>query len=318
MSHHLIDISAPSCVITCRHGQLICRPDNGPERAVPMEDVGAVLINSFSATVHSRVFLEAVRCGTIIIFCEDFKPSSLVLPANRFTDTALTRAQLGLSPAARKALWMKTVTAKCLNQAAVAERFAPDLPQTRRLRQAAGSPRPDKESTCARLYWAAVSAHLGLRRFKRDRQRPGVNGLLNYGYAVLLARILQRLVAVGVDPVCGISHVVRERATPLAYDLMEPFRVAVDTRVAAWVRERQRELTDPRDRADETVFPVTPEFKRMVQGFTGVPAPYKRKELTLDHVIVQALQGFREAVLHRRPGAYTPWTLKDSRWDGSL
>jgi CRISPR-associated protein Cas1 len=79
---------------------------------------------------------------------------------------------------------------------------------------------------------------LGIADFTREREAGGVNALLNYGYAVLLSTMLQKLFGVGLDPTFGINHVVRERSTPLAYDLMEPFRPCVDWRVAQWVRER--------------------------------------------------------------------------------
>ena len=69
------------------------------------------------------------------------------------------------------------------------------------------------------------------------RAGGGLNHLLNYGYAVLLSTVLQKLFCVGLDPTFGISHVTRERSTPLAYDLMEPFRPCVDWRVATWVRQ---------------------------------------------------------------------------------
>ncbi len=61
--------------------------------------------------------------------------------------------------------------------------------------------------------------------------------MLNYGYAVLLSTVLQKLFGVGLDPTFGISHVARERSTPLAYDLMEPFRTCVDWRVIQWVQQ---------------------------------------------------------------------------------
>lgn len=55
-----------------------------------------------------------------------------------------------------------------------------------------------------------------------------MNALLNYGYAVLLSTVLQKLFGVGLDPTFGIFHATREQATPLAYDLMEPFRPCVE------------------------------------------------------------------------------------------
>ena len=48
-----------------------------------------------------------------------------------------------------------------------------------------------------------------------------MNDLRNYRYTVLLSTVLQKLFGVGLDPTFGISHVARERSTPLAYDLME-------------------------------------------------------------------------------------------------
>ncbi len=76
-----------------------------------------------------------------------------------------------------------------------------------------------------------------MRIYVRDRGRGGLNDLLNYGYAVLLSTVLQKLFGVGLDPTFGISHVARERSTPLAYDLMEPFRPCVDWRVMQWVKQ---------------------------------------------------------------------------------
>ena len=77
-----------------------------------MEDVAAIIITSFSASIHSKLFLEAAKQGVALIICEAFKPVSLVLPANRSTDTLLTRAVLELEPRVREALWRRTVDAK--------------------------------------------------------------------------------------------------------------------------------------------------------------------------------------------------------------
>jgi len=73
--------------------------------------------------------------------------------------------------------------------------------------------------------------------FRRHRENEDQNILLNYGYAVLLSTVLQKLFGVGLDPTFGISHVPRERSTPLAYDLMEPFRPCVDWRVFQWAKQ---------------------------------------------------------------------------------
>jgi CRISPR-associated protein Cas1 len=278
-----------------------------------MEDVGAVLVNSFSAVVHNQFFLEAARHGTSVIFCEKFRPVAVLLPANRATDTQLTRAQLNLSQAARNALWHKTVTAKCVNQAAFARHLDEAGPASSRLAQWALGPRIDKEARCARLYWQILSRHLDEAAFRRERQTGGLNSLLDYGYTVLLARVLQRMLAVGIDPTFGVGHVVRERATPLAYDLMEPFRAAVDARVVAWARQQG---TRPANETESPAQAVTPAFKKWIIGFLELPVPHAGKPIKLERLIEHVLRGFREAVCARRPGAYKPWTLGNTKWDG--
>src|SRR6266571_3252102 len=97
MSFHIVNIDSPQCSLTCKDGQLIRRAPGEPDKTLPLEDVASIIITSFSASIHSNLFLEAAKHGVALIICEAFKPVSLVLPANRSTDTLLTRAVLNLS-----------------------------------------------------------------------------------------------------------------------------------------------------------------------------------------------------------------------------
>ncbi|HOX02406.1 MAG TPA: type II CRISPR-associated endonuclease Cas1 [Candidatus Paceibacterota bacterium] len=257
MSYHIISVDVPNCSLSCRDGQLTCRTDDG-ERRLPLEDVAAIIITSFSASIHSQLFLDAAKHGVALIICEAFKPVSLVLPANRSTDTLLTRAVLHLKPRVREELWRRTVDAKCQNQANLAAHIAPEDASLSELRRAADARGAQKESGCARLFWGVFGRALGQKAFRREPgNASGINALLNYGYAVLLSTVLQKLFAVGLDPTWGLSHAPRERATPLAYDLMEPFRPCVDWRVWQWTRQHP----------DLSAWQVTKEFRRWVTGF---------------------------------------------------
>ncbi|PYI85316.1 MAG: hypothetical protein DME26_11325 [Verrucomicrobia bacterium] len=59
---------------------MTCKTAEG-ERKLPLEDVASIIITSFSANIHSNLFLEAAKHGVALIICEAFKPVSLVLPA---------------------------------------------------------------------------------------------------------------------------------------------------------------------------------------------------------------------------------------------
>jgi CRISPR-associated protein Cas1 len=307
MSYHIVSIDAPQAELTCKDGKLVCTTVDGLAKKLPLEDIAAIIITSFSARIHSNLFLEAARHGTSLIICEHFKPVSLLLPACRAADTVLTRRHFNLPEMTRRRLWEKTIDAKCGNQQSIAERIAPDSISTRNLTNAARARSARKEGGCAKLFWDVFSSSLCVDNFTRGRKLGGLNDLLNYGYAVLLSSVLQKLYGFGLDPTIGISHAIRERSAPLAYDLMEPFRPCVDWRVYQWVRDQPGTAT----------FTVTPEFRRWVTGFTLERVDYFGLELDLPGCIEGVIRSFRQAVLSGSTRSYRPWMLKNSKWAGS-
>jgi CRISPR-associated protein Cas1 len=305
MSYHIVSIDSPNCSLSCKDGQLTCKTAEG-EKKLPLEDVASIIITSFSASIHSQLFLEAAKHGVALIICESFKPVSLVLPANRSTDTILSRAMLNLTPRAKALLWQKTIDAKCQNQLALAEHVAPDDKSLASLRETAMGKKPYKEAICAKLFWQIFSRTLDDEDFTRDRAKGGLNDFLNYGYAVLLSTVLQKSFGVGLDPTFGMAHVARERSTPLAYDLMEPFRPCVDWRVVQWVKKNP----------DRSQWEVSKEFRKWVTGFPLEQVDYMDITLEIQGVIEGVVRGFRRAVVENQPRHYKPWTPKNTKWVG--
>lgn len=281
---------------------MVCKDAEG-EKSLPLEDVASIIITSFSASIHSHLFLEAAKHGVALIICESFKPVSLVLPANRSTDTLLSRAILNLSTQTRTSLWQKTIDAKCGNQFLLAKFLASNHSSLGTLERTARSKKPHKEAICAKVYWEVFSEALGEASFVRGRGNGGLNDLLNYGYAVLLSTVLQKIFGVGLDPTFGMAHVARERSTPLAYDLMEPFRPCVDWRVAQWVRQGGG-------------FEVSKEFRRWVTGFPLVKVEHLNFSLDVIGCIEGVVRSFRHSVLENQSRTYKPWTQRNSKWAG--
>ena len=115
------------------------------------------------------------------------------------------------------------------------------------------------------------------------------------------------VLAVGLDPTWGLSHVTRERCTPLAYDIMEPFRPCVDWRVYQWMR----------DHPDRTEWEVSKEYRRWVTGFPLERIEYLDFTLEIQGVIEGVVRSFRRAVMENKPTFYKPWTPRNSKWAGS-
>jgi CRISPR-associated protein Cas1 len=94
-------------------------------------------------------------------------------------------------------------------------------------------------------YRSRVALRYGIRLhsdgggYNRGATHP-VNAMLNYAYAVLIARTQIRLVADGYDPMLGIMHQKKElqRISPgFALDQMEPMRPVVDRAVLQLITE---------------------------------------------------------------------------------
>lgn len=110
------------------------------------------------------------------------------------------------------------------------------MPGARRIRRLADGVRLERQETveaqAASIYWRALFPD-----FQRSDEDDARNGLLNWGYAVLLATIGRALVALGFDPCLGFGHSARTNGWALACDLMEPFRPTVDMALALSLME---------------------------------------------------------------------------------
>ena len=306
MGYHIITVDSVSCSLTCKDKQFVCTTSE-ERHSIPLEDVAAIVVTSFSASIHASLLIEAAKIGVGFVLCDSFKPTALLLPADRCTDTHLMRSQGQMSKISTQRLWRRTISAKCSNQYSLAAAVAPHDSRLAKLQAKANGRHPDKEADTARLYWAVFSRALsGRDDFKRERGGEGLNVFLNYGYAVLLSTMLQKLFAVGIDPTFGIGHVTRAHSTPLAYDLMEPFRPLVDARISTYISEK----------GFPDSFEIDTEFRQWIAGFLLQTVKYEGKATTVQNVIEGVVRTFRRAITENKTTLYQPWTQQNSKWDG--
>jgi CRISPR-associated protein Cas1 len=130
----------------------------------------------------------------------------------------------------RKQLWKQTVEAKIQNQAAVLASAKGDAGFMFELASKVQSgDTGNREAQAAAWYWPRLFQTMP--DFRRFREGPPPNNLLNYGYAILRAMVARSLVGSGLLPTLGIFHRNRYNAYALADDIMEPYRPFVDALV---------------------------------------------------------------------------------------
>jgi CRISPR-associated protein Cas1 len=197
---------------------------------VPLDDLAAVVANAHGLTYSNNLLVTLAARGVPVVLCgANHRPAALVWPvdghhaqAGRMSDQA--RASLPL----KKRLWQQIVQAKILAQGATLAAIGAEAGGFRLLARKVRPGDPDNvEAEAARRYWPLL---LG-PDFRRDTDGSGLNGLLNYGYAILRAATARAVMAAGLHPSLSLMHSNRGNALVLVDDLMEPFRPIVDREV---------------------------------------------------------------------------------------
>ena len=156
------------------------------------------------------------------------------------------RAQANASRPLCKRTWSELVSAKIMAQAHALESL--DKPSARILKLASevksGDP-DNREAVAAQAYWPTLFTS----DFRRNRDLPGINAMLNYGYAVLRSATARAIVSAGLHPSLSLHHVSNSDAYCLADDLMEPFRPAIDLLVVD-LNSRGASMEDIETRAE--------------------------------------------------------------------
>lgn len=216
---------------------MVERRDDAVRVEVPAGDVLALMLESEQSTVTTATLSACGRLGVPVVVCHRHLPVSLALPLDASWNGGEIRrrqAHALRGEAAARRLWRRTIRAKIFAQAAVLE--AAGAKSVARLRRLADDVRLDGvetvEAQAAALYWRTL-----FEKFERQDVDDPRNGLLNWGYAVLLATIGRALTSLGLDPSLGFGHAGQSNAWALACDLMEPFRPSVDHIVAGRARD---------------------------------------------------------------------------------
>ncbi len=243
MIKRTVEISREPTHLSVRTDQLVLRRNGDAVGQIPCEDIGVLLVDHPQTTYTHAALARLADCGATVVLCgSDHLPNALVLPlADHSRVVWRINEQLSASRPLKKQLWQQIVRAKIRGQA---ENLEIGSPPRRRLAHLArevksGDPK-NAEAQAAWVFWAHW---LGGEEFRRDRDAPGLNAFLNYGYAVMRAAVARAVVAAGLLPALGLHHRNRSNAFCLADDLVEPLRPMVDRRVREMHLQGYDELT---------------------------------------------------------------------------
>lgn len=240
MIKRIVEITSPAKLSLCLR-QLVVEREGEEQASVPLEDLGLLILDS-PVCRPSQALLAACAGQGIVVLLSDEKhlPASLVLPLSGNTlHSRVLAGQVAASEAVKNRLWSTVIKAKINGQATVLDLTGRDGSFLRAISSRVKSGDPENvEGRAAQAYWKAL---FGVD-FLRERDAPGINAALNYGYAIMRATVARAIVGTGLHPALGIHHRNQYDALPLADDLVEPLRPLVDLKV--WLLRNAGEINE--------------------------------------------------------------------------
>lgn len=218
--------------LSLRNQQLVLAYKDSPENTttIPIEDIGVVVVENQQANISLPLLNALTDSDVQVVFCDSKgMPSSMLMGFEGHNLQGETlRNQLACGEVLKKQLWKQIVESKIRNQSLLLDKIGSDGACLRPYFSNVKSGDTDnREGIAARIYFQRLFGG----DFVRDRTKPGINALLNYGYTILRAAVSRAIVSSGLFPAIGIFHHNRSNAFPLADDLMEPYRPFVDDAV---------------------------------------------------------------------------------------
>lgn len=216
--------------LSLRNQQLVIEREEEEPVQVAIEDLGVLILDHYSIT-HTQQLLSACWQNNVAVILCDGKhlPGAVLLPLDGHSlQSKIVAQQVEVTEPTRKRLWQTIVQAKVREQANVLRSVHGECDPLPAYADKVRSGDPDNiEAQAARIYWRKLFGP----SFRRDRDRSGINTLLNYGYAILRAAVARAIVGAGLHPSLGLHHHNQYDSFCLADDLMEPLRPLVDLKV---------------------------------------------------------------------------------------
>ncbi|MGD0190993.1 MAG: type II CRISPR-associated endonuclease Cas1 [Rhizomicrobium sp.] len=230
MVGRVVEVATDGRHVSIQRGFLLVSEHGSEVGKVPLDDIAAVVANAHGLTYTNNALVELSARGVPIVLCgANHMPAAIVWPVDaHHIQTGRMSDQVSAGLPLKKRLWAQLVRSKILAQAATLESVGATHTGFYLLSRKVRSGDPDNvEAEAARRYWPLLFG----AAFRRDKDGSGLNGMLNYGYAVLRAGIARAVMAAGLHPSFGLMHSSRANPMVLIDDLMEPFRPVVDREV---------------------------------------------------------------------------------------
>lgn len=198
------------------------------EKYIHLSEIDTIIVDSISVSISSYLLKELADNKINIIFCDDkHNPYGELQPFySRHNSSKKILEQVKWTNKEKDLVWQAIVKNKILNQAFLLKKIKSKQHDliTSYIKEVAIGDKTNREGHAAKVYFNSL--------FGKDFVRGNndkINASLNYGYAILLSTVSKEIVNNGYLTQLGIHHKNEFNPYNLACDLMEPFRIIIDS-----------------------------------------------------------------------------------------
>lgn len=201
--------------------------DNGEKHRIPLEDIECVAVDNPAVKLNTYLLAKLSEYAITFYVTDDkHHPCGVFIPMSRHSrHLSVLEYQINMSAPTKKQLWKQIVRQKIENQATVLRLCGIDEWKgidSIKLKVKSGDT-SNMEGVAAAQYFKLLFGS----NFTRTKEN-GINGCLNYGYAILRSTIEKYLVVYGYEPSLGLFHKSQLNNFNLADDIIETYRPLVD------------------------------------------------------------------------------------------
>lgn len=217
--------------LSYQNNHLIYKSNDVKEK-IHLSEIHTLLLETTDIVITTALIFKLVENNVKVIFCDDKRsPIAEMIPYYGSHDSSKKiGTQINWDTNIKKVVWTEVIRQKIENQMLHLGKagYAEEMGKLQGyLEELELFDITNREGHAAKVYFNALFG----KGFSREQDND-VNAFLDYGYSLILSAFNREIAKNGQLTQLGLKHVNQFNPYNLSSDLMEPFRILVDEKVA--------------------------------------------------------------------------------------
>lgn len=223
------------CKLEYSLNYMVCRGEN--ETRVNVDEISLLIIQNPGVSMTAALLSRLMEAKVGVIFCDPKSDpqGELIAYQGSYDSYQKIMTQINWKIEAKENVWRKIVREKIRRQALHLKEKGADTYEMllSYLDEVTPGDTTNREGHAAKVYFNSLFG----TEFSRG-QETFENACLNYGYALIRAKINREIKSFGYLTELGIHHIGKENPFNLSCDFMEPLRAYIDRKATSGLLTR--------------------------------------------------------------------------------